>query len=216
MNTIKEQIIEDGILIFEDLIPKNLIELADEELCKFINKLNLETPNESEDYIVSTSRDSSHWNFHKCQAHPKSIVKVRGGRGYDDGMLDIFNTQRVIDLNDILKNENLKNILRSLGKKVKNINTYCNSSILTTREYHRDSSGGNQFKAFIYLTDVSDESYGPYSYIKGTHTEKTNEGEIVHCTANKGSLIVSNQSGLHRGLPQTKGKNRRLISINLG
>ena len=215
MNTIKEQIIKDGILVFEDFFPRNLIEPIDEELCKFINELNLKNSNESDKHIISTPADSNQWSFGKCQSHSKSIVKVRGARTYDSGMLDIFNIQRIINLNDISNNKDFKNILSPLRKKIKNVNAYCNSSILTTREYHRDSSGGNQFKAFIYLTDVSDESYGPYSYIKGTHTEKTNEGEIVHCIANKGSLIVSNQSGLHRGLPQAKGRSRRLLSINL-
>jgi len=211
----KEELDKNGILIFQDLFPDNIISRIDNDLLKIIDDIDRSRTYDSDQYIVIDPSQSSQWGFLKCQSNPKPVIKVRGAAAYDQGMLDIFNAQKLLDLKDILSNSDLLSIISSINKKIKNVNCYCNHSVTTTRDYHRDSKGGKQFKAFIYLTDVLDESYGPYSYIKGTHLETTNEGETIHCIANKGSLIISNQSGIHRGIPQAEGRSRRLLSINL-
>jgi hypothetical protein len=38
------------------------------------------------------------------------------------------------------------------------------------------------------------------------------ESDAVHCTAPKGTLIISNQSGYYRGYPQKEGQERMLLS----
>lgn len=216
MNNIKETLIEDGVVYLPDLFDKNMVGQIDNEIVNFLKEIDLTQPNETDRYTVITPTNSKSWGYHALAGNPKPVIKVRGEHPWDDGMLDIFHIQKLIDMDDIIKSKELTNTFSDIKKSIRNINIYCNHSVTSTREYHRDSKGGGQFKAFIYLTDVVDESYGPYSYMKGTHTETTDEGEIVNYIADKGSLIISNQSGLHRGLPQQQGRSRRLISINLG
>lgn len=211
----KNNFLKDGIEIYPDFFDANIIEEIDKKIVKFVQSIDLTSPSETEDYIVETPKSTKKLNFNQLAGAHKTVVKVRGDHPWDDGMLDIFHIDKVVDIDYVIKNKSLADKIRSIGKRIRNVNIYYNNSITVTRDYHRDSSGGVQCKAFIYLTDVLDESFGPYSYIKGTQTEATNEGEVVHCIANKGSLILSNQSGLHRGLPQAKGKSRHLISINL-
>lgn len=105
-----------------------------------------------------------------------------------------------------------------------------------TRDFHADTYSG-KFKAFVYLTNVPDKSYGPFSYIPGTQKMSTlkqtstslvnkvkgdpstdavfyDEDEAIHCTAPKGTLIVANQAGYHRGTPQEKGQTRVLVNTS--
>ena len=117
---------------------------------------------------------------------------------------------------------------------VSNINTYLNSGITSTRGFHADSYS-RQIKVFIYLTDVFDFDNGPYTYVKGTHlntpyrranqkissglkakteTPYFNINNIYPILAPRGSLIVSDQSGFHRGFPQDKDGFRCILTIN--
>lgn len=167
----------------------------------------------------------------------RTIVCERSGED-DDGMLDIFNIdESVPEIRDIKHDEFISDIIHRASNgsfEPENINTYYNRSVTNTRGYHFDSYD-NQYKAFVYLTDVPDESYGPYSYIKGSNRrsygrrrlegilnrlrdEKPtaaifyDENDIKTFTAPKGTLIISDQTGYHRGMPQEKGKERMLIS----
>jgi hypothetical protein len=167
----------------------------------------------------------------------QSIVNERGGEN-DDGMLDIFNIDETIpEIHDIKTNEFISEIIHQAGTKQyepENINIYYNKSVTNTRGYHFDSYN-SQYKAFVYLTDVPGDSYGPYSYIKRSnmrsYTRRRLEGmvnrfrgehptaalfydedDVVNFTAPKGTLIISDQTGYHRGIPQEEGKERMLIS----
>jgi len=95
--------------------------------------------------------------------------------------------------------------------------------------WHRDSPFSHQFKAILYLTDVDLEN-GPFQYICGTHTkhslvqvckhlklpggsyrfsaeqiERLEHAGIVPratcVTGNKGTLLLADSRGLHRGKP---------------
>lgn len=173
----------------------------------------------------------------EMMAASRTIVNERSGAD-DEGMLDIFNIDESIsDINDIKHDEFISLIIdrASDGEyDPENINIYYNRSVTNTRGYHFDSYNP-QYKAFVYLTDVLDESYGPYSYIEGSHKrsyprrrfegilnrlrgEKPtaaiwyDESNIMTFTAPKGTLIISDQTGYHRGIPQNEGKERMLIS----
>jgi hypothetical protein len=167
----------------------------------------------------------------------RTIVNRRSGQD-DDGMLDIFNINESIPkIEDIKHDQFISSIIDGAGDEdcaPENINVYYNRSVTGTRGYHFDSYD-NQYKAFVYLTDVPDESYGPYSYIKGSNNRsyprrrlegivnrfrgekptaaiRYDDDAIVTFTAPKGTLIISDQTGYHRGIPQEEGKERMLIS----
>ena len=108
----------------------------------------------------------------------------------------------------------------------KNLNLYVNNSITKTRGFHVDSYY-RSIKGFIYLTDVNCLGDGPYCFVKGTQVENSLEKlnkiigdkeapiidplKIVPVLGKKGTLILSDQSGVHRGFPQSKGSLRELF-----
>jgi hypothetical protein len=100
--------------------------------------------------------------------------------------------------------------------------------------WHRDSPFSHQFKAILYLTDV-DEKNGPFEYIRGSHAKKSlaevskclkvpgsryrfsseqieqleNSGTIprrTSVTGPKGTLLLTDSRGLHRGSPLVAGE----------
>lgn len=173
----------------------------------------------------------------EMMAASRTIVNERSGED-DDGMLDIFNIDESIEeIRKIKHDDFISSIIDRASEdefEPENINIYYNRSVGSTRGYHFDSYN-TQYKAFVYLTDVPDKSYGPYSYIKGSHKRsyirrrvegilnrardekptaaiRYDAGDIKSFTAPKGTLIISNQTGYHRGIPQEKGKERMLIS----
>lgn len=170
------------------------------------------------------------------------IFQERGAGGYDQGMLDIKNIDRVIP--DFLRRIEIEKILAILKKdmgldlKVSNINCYWNQGVQSTRGLHADNHTKNQYKAFIYLTDVLDDLDGPYCYVPASHKSSFNRykciisnyfnkspltdfstadhiSKMLKIKGPKGSLIISNQNGAHRGWPQGEENKRALISINL-
>jgi len=105
---------------------------------------------------------------------------------------------------------------------------------IETRGFHIDG-WTDEFKCFIYLDDV-DISNGPFSYIKGSNnfywqrfkrlikdssrnpdTSFISLGGLMSreevCIAKKGTLIMVDVKGLHRGLPQLEN-NRSLVYNN--
>ena len=100
----------------------------------------------------------------------------------------------------------------------------------TKRPLHIDSFTGTH-KAFLYLTNVLKPGYGPYNYIKSSHRKyiflklinqfiniilnRPNNSMHSFCeslipprilTYEKGTVILANQTGLHKGhSPQNQG-----------
>jgi hypothetical protein len=173
-----------------------------------------------------------------------AVIDVRrphdGREDYDTGMIDIRHIDRAIpEIAEVFAAPMIVDaIAEACGRPVRcqNCNTLVNRSVVNPRAYHSDSTGIVQFKAFIYLTDVPDTSYGPYCYVKGTHRLRWDkyanfamnwwtgrpitdmrthdESQEVQMTAPRGTLIVSNQNGFHRGWPQQPGRSRCMILGN--
>ena len=98
--------------------------------------------------------------------------------------------------------------------------------------WHRDSAIRDQFKAFLFLTDVTEDN-GPFCYVQGSHSftavKKINKllrinprerrfsnmnvtsicDELglkrVPLTVTAGSLVIANVRGIHRGMPIKTG-----------
>ena len=119
-----------------------------------------------------------------------------------------------------------------------NLNVYVNRGVTHTRMFHVDSYGGGQVKAFLYLTDVNSTDDGPYSYVldshkagayrdlnlavtrahrvfKPTDAPLVDPAKILPVIAPAGSLVVSDQSGFHRGFPQLTGHKRAVAVLNI-
>jgi len=104
-----------------------------------------------------------------------------------------------------------------------------------TRDWHIDS-WLNQFKAFLYLSDVTDEN-GPFTYLLGSHK---NEGYLLRktfrsmrgeestsvpdaeagrlgleakaFTARKGTLLLADTKGIHQGGTLVRGDRSALVN----
>lgn len=92
--------------------------------------------------------------------------------------------------------------------------------------YHFDLDRIKFLKFFIYLTDV-DSDNGPHCYVKGTHKRKArallsegrrtheemakwySKSDMVELCGEKGTIIISDTIGFHKGKPLVKG--HRLI-----
>jgi len=168
-------------------------------------------------------------NFHKA------IADIRGGK--DKGMIDIFNADLAFselkELRLAFENPQLAEVIKKAGYESAcptNLNIYINKDILTTRGFHIDSVGPN-LKGFIYLSDIKTMDKGPYCYVRQSHRDqiparsfnqafshKTNRTAtdapfvdpfmVTPVLARKGDLVVSDQSGIHRGYPQSPGSER--------
>ena len=100
----------------------------------------------------------------------------------------------------------------------------------TTRGFHIDIYAPREFKAFLFLSDVADESAGPYGLLCGSHRWRikrylnylwrglTNRNPVTDVSVSskemrrlemfkvrKGSVVISCQQAIHRGLPLLSG-----------
>ena len=112
---------------------------------------------------------------------------------------------------------------------------YSTRDCIKPRGWHLD---GSTLKLFTYLTDVTIND-GPYAYQLGSHRHYPasfkeikyngilaskehknhvcqdffNEKNTLTCSGNFGTSFISDQSGIHRGLPQAKGRERHVLVI---
>lgn len=158
----------------------------------------------------------------------------QNSEGPDSGMLDIFNIENTIQKISAIDQEKIIKILENVtGQDVffLRANAYVNNSVKGTRLYHVDNTQPVVYKAFVYLSDVPDISYGPYSFVRKTHrfsfytylnlfrnlfSKKYCStdmpiyplNKVVNAIGKRGDLFLSSQNGIHRGLPQEDGKKR--------
>ena len=219
---------KDGIVIIEDYLDENTCDELYEEISHEIKEGDY-------DVVEGGNHGYSYSDFVNWDG---PVVNKRTGR--DEGMLDVFNVDAAISEVRSFKTDEMINdvINRASSEEYSpdNINVYWNRSVTTTRDFHADTYSG-KFKSFVYLTDVPNRSYGPFSYVKGSHTSskvKTkaskfinkikdkplsdavfyDKDDMIYCTAPKGTLIIANQAGYHRGHPQEEGKERMLLTTS--
>lgn len=193
---------------------------------------------ECEQYIIDNG--SGHFiSYGQLANSEKPVVQFRSGQ--DGGMVDIFNIEKILGLNVELVDEafGLDFILyaiQSLDKSVTpaNINAYLNEGITKTRGFHVDSYK-SRYKAFVYLTDVLTLDDGPYTYVPASHensayhranqtlssnlpnsteTPLIDMSRVIPILGRKGTLVISDQSGAHRGFPQASSAVRKVLVMN--
>ena len=171
----------------------------------------------------------------------KPVANIR--KGTDAGLVDLFHADNhypeALAIRSELLDSGLKELLEDVsGTKLylKSMNAYINIDVTDTRGFHVDAFGVTQIKVFVYLTDVLELKDGPYCYVLGSHREKalqsvnsyastliglTDTDIVLLDFANAypilgpaGTLIVSDQSGAHRGFPQEVGGRRALCVFN--
>lgn len=214
----------DGVVVVEDFLAPSLCDEIRETVEARLDDLPRAGPDD--DYGSLSTRD-------------EPVVRERTGET-DDGMLDVFNMDLAVPALAQFKRDRfvaeLVNEAAGASYTPDNLNVYVNRGVTDTRDFHADTYAG-KFKAFVYLTDVPDERYGPFQYIPGSHEPSVlrrkaaqlvnrvrgdpptdgvfyDDEDALVCTAPKGTLIVANQAGLHRGTPQEPGFERMLATTS--
>lgn len=160
----------------------------------------------------------------------------------DGGFVDVFKPELLVPQLALYKAElegglplRVIQHFASLKYRASAFNLYVNDGVMNPRTYHIDADL-HQVKAFVYLTDVLRLEDGPYCYVPGSHQETQikhvnrlynaeagrpwtdmslmDPATAVACLAPAGTLILSMQSGLHRGYPQGP-EARRLMLVEL-
>lgn len=226
-----------GVAIQEKLVDKDEASNLGRKIFEFVD--NLEAKSGAESYRLVRPEDRQ-MSYKEASGSQIPIVIKRGG--VDMGMFDIFHLDKLLaeaaGILEKIKQAGLEKIFSELvgtEMKLMNVNAYVNEDITSTRGFHVDSWGKAQFKAFVYLTDVSELADGPYTYVLGTagnpqfitanqelsaNRPKTTDvsvypsSGVLPILAPAGSLVISNQNGAHRGWPQKIGHKRCILALN--
>lgn len=237
---VEKRLKDYGIAVIPGAIGADALQQAAAELLRFAEQIEKKFPNGGGNPDI-TVRFGNH-DYATLRDGKRPVAMVRDG--IDAGMIDIFHAdaflnRRGIDLQRILRSSGVVDMMEAVlpGEfELRNVNAYINRGVVSTRGFHVDSYGGNQIKAFVYLTDVTTLENGPYCYVIGSHSasgfpmlntalakflgrqitdvsafERTNALPLL---GESGTLLVSNQSGAHRGYPQTPDGERVLLALN--
>lgn len=189
------------------------------------------------DKFVVQGEERKYKSYKELSKSKLPIVSIR--QGQDKGMIDIFNYDLIkevsfLKLRDLKNTKKLNQFMNEfINLTLENINLYINKGVTKTRGFHYDDFK-NTIKAFVYLRDVEKLKDGPYCFVKSSHkpdfVRKINQSitnqfkikteapvvsvlDIIPVLAPKGSLVVSNQTGIHRGIPQNMNGYREVIVL---
>lgn len=243
LSRIEYSLKENGIIIVPDFFGSDLMDKCGEIINELEesakNFISADKRTEENDIILLQKGVEKISGYSALSSYGKTVMQIREGQ--DEGMIDVFNVDKAFpaakELRSAYEKLGLQKILSSenLPISFRNLNFYINESITSTRGFHADSYS-TQIKAFIYLTDCLSLEDGPYTYVKGTHRDSSyrrlnqeicsklpnkteapllNRDDIISVIAKKGSLVISDQSGFHRGFPQKEGRKRAISVINI-
>ena len=232
-----------GIVIIPNYVPESSIDKLSKDLKIIRDKLLTFISSgqlfKDETNVLFQQGNLKIKNYDQLANYNKAVATIRDGQ--DSGMIDIFNADKWChSIGEILrpyfKNKLFTEVMKgkNYSPKAKNLNIYLNNGVTNTRGFHVDSYA-KQLKGFIYLEDCLELDCGPYTYVKESHIDSSfvkinkkissvlpNETEtpivlrnnIVPALAKKGTLVISDQGGSHRGFPQTKGFQRTVAVMN--
>ena len=239
-----KQILKDkGIVIIKDFIPEVSINKISQDLKNIRDEVSFFISSDNafkDDADFFFQKDHVKLaKYSELANYKKAVVSIRGGQ--DRGMIDIFNIEKCkYSLGNLLipffNQKIIFEILNSVNSKFKptNLNLYLNNEITKTRGFHVDSYN-TKIKIFLYIEDCLNLEDGPYTYVKESHINSpftkinqyissnlTNYTEtpfvslenIIPVLAKKGTLVISDQSGSHRGFPQALGHKRAVAVMN--
>lgn len=162
-----------------------------------------------------------------------------GYQFYDTGMIDFLDIHHEVHVISEFRDDRfIKEIIQEAQNDEVNVvqtSFYRTLSLKNPRSYHMDVFKRTTYKAFIYLTDVPTTDYGPYSFIEESHGPNLsrylnlalnqfkgypvsdariyNQKQAHPFVGQRGTLIITNQRGYHRGLPQ-KDQHERMLLTN--
>lgn len=240
---------EHGIVIVQGLIPASLARIAGEEVFSLISNARkaLSDTGYYEDETLLAQVDGSVLQGYKAMAdYVKPVLNMRRrAKGKQDGgMIDIFGFERILleaeacaQCYNLLGADWIGKLVTAhsmRGVERKQLNVYCNESVVCTRGLHIDSMS-DSYKVFLYLTDVTAVDDGPFLYVPGSYRQRdaidcivqrnrrymnvastdmhVDVGSAVKILGSAGTVVIACQRGVHGGLPQAEG-GRRVVMVD--
>lgn len=176
-----------------------------------------------------------------AQSRPVANLRSKQRGTMNGGIIDLFYVDRAARENNwgaltaCIQQMTAEPVMRLIAgvssARPAYINLLRNDSVTATRGLHVDNLTGS-YKLFLYLSDVTSIEDGPYAYVPDSHHEgallrrearlnslcgrsdsdaHSFEGREIPLLVEKGTAIVSCQSGVHRGLPQHEGHSRTVL-----
>jgi hypothetical protein len=226
----------DGYVLIPDYRPPEVCrEWAKQLLAAIPDPPPPATEDESEDYRVY---DGSR----KADLPGGGVVEWRnidGDDGKDHGIVCLYHVEREFPEFAELRHDPLvaSIISAACGHELPSRAYKCfvNASAASTSGYHVDQTSEDQFKTFLFLTDVTEAVDGAHSYVPGTHVpslrryvnyaynfvdprqypyamsiQGTRRPVDLLCSA--GTLAIVDITGSHRALPQGPGRTRVVLN----
>ena len=242
-SSVDEKLKEHGIVIVPDFIDSTAISSMAGDLGNLEQVIQefrngSEAFHECENYLIQKGACKVS-GYDNLATFGKTVIQIRDGQ--DAGMVDVFNIDHLYRafgqvIRPAYESAAVSNLMQSKSHQLraKNLNLYMNSGITRTRGFHVDAYR-KKLKSFIYLTDVLSLDDGPYTYVRGSHIDSPyrrinqtvsrylpNRTEtpiiprdaIIPALARKGTLVISDQGGSHRGFPQKQGHTRMVSVMN--
>lgn len=178
------------------------------------------------------------------QDRPIANLRSRERGTVNGGLIDVYAVEKVaqeMDLSalsrccELLASQSIARILGLVSsRQLAHFNLLRNDSVTMTRRLHVDNLH-EFYKVFLYISDVRELGDGPYAYVPGTHRrlDLLRREARLNCLGGRqecdsfafegfeqpifgpgGTVIISCQSGVHRGLPQHEGASRTVLVSN--
>jgi len=203
-----------GYVFLKNVYTIDLIETINQEIRDFMNNnniyLHLKKRHDitEELYFVNNTYTALN-SYNKMQYYYLPVIDNRGShnRTNDVGMIDIYNVEKlipslykIIDINLILT---IINKISDTKWKLLRTNIQICSNVNNPTSFHFENTD-KCIKFTIYLSDIINDDYGPPVFIEKTHIIKNNfkNDDIKKFNGNKGDVLISYQTGIHRKLPQ--------------
>ncbi len=186
------------------------------------------SPSECDELIGEIDRLISGNEAHVWQDDTKSDVRLYGSHLYSNSIKEFYKDPFLTEIGERYLKTNLINS-HTLGARL----VPKDGNLGSGGGWHRDSVFKKQYKSIVYLTDVGLEN-GPFEFVVGSHDKSTIYSSIkknkfdshqnrisneqvegflkTHpglrkqiCTAKKGTVVLVDTSGIHRGMPIEEG-----------
>ena len=237
-----------GICVLENFVEHSLALEAGTQINEFLQHpdcrraLTAGTGEFGHEHMFTWQTDYS-WsdNYLEVANQPKAVINIRGReKDVDDaGMVDIFGIEKLFKHTQLDKLEKITALDKKkamddfisthCGYPMRQSHIYINDSVTRTRGPHIDNNT-SPFKMFIYLTDVLTEGFGPYTYLPGSHKNRSwmstervknailglpstevssvSSDDLVKILGKAGTAVITSQSGIHAGWSQAEGHSR--------
>jgi hypothetical protein len=260
---VRQKLEEYGVCVLTDYVPHEIALAAGIEISDFLGqqgiledgRIPLGKTIKERDKYRETEQFSWQYDYAKyattdyraVQELENPFINIRSivPGVADAGKIDIFSFEKLarsfalenlLACYDATMREEVVSFIEDLsGYKMVQPNLYYDGGVTTPRGPHLDNNL-EQYKLFIYLTDVTEIKNGPYCYAPGSHKKRNwmSKERLIN-SANRyastevssfpfdgytrmlgpaGTAIISCQSGIHGGWPQGADGRRALIVSN--